>query len=259
MNDLIQIIFLSIIQGVTEFLPISSSAHLNFIPKLLKWDALGLPLEVSMHFGSLLAVIYYYIKYKNEFINLESTKNYIGFEKITIGSAPVLFFGFFFYDYIANNLRGMEIIGISTIFVAILLIIVEFFKKEYKNISNINNLDIFFIGLLQATSLIPGTSRSAVIILGALLLGYNKKSAIIITLILSVPVILIAMLYEIYSIDYFSINIGLIFKTSISIIISFLTSYIVIKYFVSYINKIGFYPFMIYRLALGIFLLSVFT
>ncbi len=259
MNDLVQIIFLSITQGVTEFLPISSSAHLIFIPKLFNWNYQGMLLDVSMHFGSLLAVIYYYIKYKNEFIDFESTKNHIGFKKITIGSIPVLFFGFFFHDYIASNLRSIEIISISTIFVAILLIMVEFYKKDSKNISNISNLDIFFIGLLQATSLIPGTSRSAVIILGALLLGYNKKSAIIITLILSVPVILIAMLYEIYSIDYFSVNIELIFKTSVSIIISFLTSYIVIKYFISYINKIGFYPFMIYRLALGIFLLSVFT
>jgi len=258
MNDLIQIIFLSIIQGITEFLPISSSAHLIFIPKLFKWEYQGILFDVSMHFGSLLAIIYYYIKYNSEFINLDSTKNYIGFKKIIIGSIPVLFFGFFFHDYIANNLRSIEIIGISTIFVAILLIIVEFFKEDSKNINNISNLDIFIIGLLQATSLIPGTSRSAVIILGALMLGYNKKSAIIITLILSVPVILIAMLYEIYSINYFSINSNLIFKTFISIIISFLVSYIVIKYFISYINKIGFYPFMIYRLILGTILLYFF-
>ena len=115
------------------------------------------------------------------------------------------------------------------------------------------------IGLFQALALIPGTSRSAIIILAALILGYNKKSSIIIAIILAFPVIFIAMCYETLSLNFSSINIEIILSSFVSIILSFLTAYLVIKYFILYINKIGFYPFMIYRLILGVIILSIFT
>ena len=118
---------------------------------------------------------------------------------------------------------------------------------------------MLYIGFFQALALIPGTSRSAIIILGALLLGYSKKSTIIIALVLSVPVIFLAMVYEIYSINYYTIDYYTFSKILVSITISFLISFFVIKYFISYINKIGFYPFMLYRIILGLFLLSFFT
>ena len=118
---------------------------------------------------------------------------------------------------------------------------------------------MLLIGIFQALALIPGTSRSAIIILGALLLGYDKKSTIIIALALSFPVIFLAMSYEIYSINYYIIDYYASLKILISIIVSFLISFFVIKYFISYINKIGFYPFMIYRILLGLFLLTFFT
>ena len=264
MTDLLQIVFLSIIQGITEFLPISSSAHLIIIPKLFGWTDQGILIDVSMHFGSLLAVIYYYILNKKDFKDIESSKHHIGIEKLFIGSMPVLLFGFFYHDYITVNLRSIEVISITTLLIAVLIISAEllrdfFIKRPEKNIIDLSNYDMLYIGLFQALALIPGTSRSAIIILGALLLGYNKKSTIIIALVLSVPVILLAMLYEIYSINYFTIDYYTISKILISIIISFLISFFVIKYFISYINRIGFYPFMIYRIVLGLFLLTFFT
>ena len=264
MNDLFQVIFLSIIQGITEFLPISSSAHLILIPKLFGWDDQGILMDVCMHFGSLLAVIYYYMLNKKDFKDTDSSKHHIGIEKLFIGSMPVLLFGFLYHDYIALNLRSIEVISLATLLIALLIISTEllrdfFLKGPKKNIIDISNYDMLYIGFFQALALIPGTSRSAIIILGALLLGYSKKSTIIIALVLSVPVIFLAMVYEIYSINYYTIDYYTFSKILISITISFLISFFVIKYFISYINKIGFYPFMLYRIILGLFLLSFFT
>ena len=259
MNELIHIIILSFIQGVTEFLPISSSAHLILIPAILGWEQQGILLDVSMHFGSLLAISLYYFKNVKEFSNIQTSKNYISIKKLFIGSLPVLCCGYFFYDFISNNLRSVEIIGIFTILVALLILSVEFFRKKFKDIKAISNYDMLIIGLFQALALIPGTSRSAIIIFAALLIGYNKKSAIIIALMLSFPVILVAMIYEVFTLDYYLINYEVVMQIITAVSIAFIVSYFVIKNFISYINIIGFYPFMIYRIILGITLLAFFT
>ena len=259
MNELIHIIILSFIQGVTEFLPISSSAHLILVPAILGWEQQVILLDVSMHFGSLLAISLYYFKNVKEFSNIQTSKNYISIKKLFIGSLPVLCCGYFFYDFISNNLRSVEIIGIFTILVALLILSVEFFRKKFKDIKAISNYDMLIIGLFQALALIPGTSRSAIIIFAALLIGYNKKSAIIIALMLSFPVILIAMIYEVFTLDYYLINYEVVMQIITAVSIAFIVSYFVIKNFISYINIIGFYPFMIYRIILGITLLAFFT
>jgi undecaprenyl-diphosphatase len=259
MNDLFQIIFLSIIQGITEFLPISSSAHLIFIPNLLGWQDQGIFLDVSMHFGSLLAIIYYYLKNKKLFKNTNSLEMHISFLKILIGTFPVLFFGYIFYDYISTNLRSIHIISVTTILFAVILLFAEYFKKNTKKLSNISHIDIFIIGIFQAIALVPGTSRSAIIIIASLLLGYTKRDSIVIALILSVPVIFSAMLFEVHQIDLHPINYKILFNSLLAILISYIVSLNVIKYFVLYINSIGFYPFMVYRIILGIILLMVFA
>ena len=251
MNDFFQLILLSIVQGITEFLPISSSAHLIILPKLFNWNDQGLLLDVSMHFGSLLAVSVFFVKNSNEFRNLRTSKHYINFKKILLGSVPVIFFGYVFHDYIESNLRSIGIIAILTILVAVLILFAEFFKKNTKTLSVINNFDMFIIGIMQAFALIPGTSRAGIIILAALLLGYDKKSSIVIALVLSFPVIFLAMMYKLYSLDSNIIDLYLVSNICLSITMSFVVSYLVIKYFLSYINKIGLYPFMIYRIIFG--------
>ena len=122
MNELLQIIFLSIIQGITEFLPISSSAHLIIFPNIFGWKDQGTFLDISMHFGSLLAVVYYFYKFQKGIFSSSNTSDFISIKKIIIGSLPVLIFGFIFYDYISLNFRSIGIISISTIFFAILLL-----------------------------------------------------------------------------------------------------------------------------------------
>ena len=259
MSDFLQLILLSIIQGITEFLPISSSAHLIIIPKIFHWEDQGLLIDISVHFGSLMALCVFYAKNLNEFRNSNSIKNYIGIEKILIGSCPVLFFGYIFHDFIELNLRTIEIISIFTVLVAVLIMFAEFFKKNTKKISNINNFDMLVIGFMQAIALVPGTSRAGIIILAALMLGYNKKSSIVIALVLSFPVIFLAMLFKLYSLDSNILDLYLALKILISVLMSFTTSYFVIKYFLSYINRIGLYPFMIYRIIFGLILFIFFT
>ena len=254
-----QIIFLSIVQGITEFLPISSSAHLIFIPKIFNWNDQGILFDIAMHFGSLLAILFYYIKHQKDFIDSNTSKNYLSANKLVIGSIPVLLFGFIFYDYIKINLRSVEVIGITTIIFAILLIVIEYNSKRIKILKNITYVDIIIIGLFQSIALIPGTSRSAIIIIASLLLGYDKKSSIIIAIMLSFPVILAAMIHEIIFINFSDLSMQLTFQIIISIVVTAITAYILIKYFITYISKIGFYPFMIYRIILGSILLLFFV
>ena len=258
MNETIQLIILSLVQGITEFLPISSSAHLIILPEILSWDHQGIVFDVTMHFGSLMAITYYYFQNKENFLNINTSQGYIDLSRILIGSAPVLFFGYFYHDYIIENLRSIEFIAITTILIAILLLTEDLTKKNQRDLESVTYFDISIIGIFQAMSLIPGVSRSAIIIFAALLLGYNRKSALLITIILAFPVISIATVYEIYNISSVLMNLDVVMKVITSFVISFFSSYIVIKYLMIYIDKIGFYPFMIYRLILGFILISFF-
>ena len=259
MNEIIQLIILSLVQGITEFLPISSSAHLIILPEILSWDHQGIVFDVTMHFGSLMAITYYYFQNKDKFLNINTSQGYINFSKIFIGSAPVLFFGYFYHDYIIENLRSIEVIAITTILGAILLLILDLLKRNQRDLESVTYFDISIIGVFQAIALIPGVSRSAIIIFAALLLGYNRKSAIIITIILAFPVITIATIYEFFNISNVLMNLDVAIKVTTSLLISFFSSYVIINYLMIYIDRIGFYPFMIYRLILGFILISFFV
>jgi len=259
MNEIIQLIILSLVQGITEFLPISSSAHLIILPEILSWDHQGIVFDVTMHFGSLMAITYYYFQNKDKFLNINTSQGYINFSKIFIGSAPVLFFGYFYHDYIIENLRSIEVIAITTILGAILLLILDLLKRNQRDLESVTYFDISIIGVFQAIALIPGVSRSAIIIFAALLLGYNRKSAIIITIILAFPVITIATIYEFFNISNVLMNLDVAIKVTTSLLISFFSSYVIINYLMIYIDRIGFYPFMIYRLILGFILIGFFV
>ena len=145
MTELIHIIILSFIQGVTEFLPISSSAHLILIPAILGWEQQGILLDVSMHFGSLLAISLYYFKNLKNFSDIQTSKNYISIEKL-LDVSFINSIGNFTKYFIRNSIRSVEIIGIFTILVALLILSVEFFRKKFKDIKVISNYDMLIIG-----------------------------------------------------------------------------------------------------------------
>ena len=258
----IQTIFLALIQGLTEFLPISSSAHLILPSQLLGWHDQGILFDVCVHFGTLLAVIIYFRKeiYEilvgtyNAILKRNPNEHSKLFGLLILASIPVCIFGYFLKDFIEVYLRSSLVIALSTIVFAFLLWWSFSSARETKTLKDLNWKNAFFIGLFQSIALIPGTSRSGITITAALIKGFDRVSAAKFSFLLSIPVISLAMGYYSYKliltpnlkIDF----LNLLLATSIS----FLSALICIHFFIKIISKVGMLPFIIYRLILGVFL-----
>jgi undecaprenyl-diphosphatase len=251
--DILNIIILSLIQGITEFLPISSSSHLILIPMLTEYPDQGVMFDIALHTGSLLAVIIYY---RNEIINAlklsDHSNNLI--RLLIIGSIPLPIAGLLIIDFVSYNLRAIEVIGLMTISFALLLLIADRKSKNNKDIAAISSIAILTIGLFQTLALVPGVSRSGIVITAALLLNYKRIDAIKIAFLLSIPAIFMASIYNVFEVTS-SENIIIYKEHFIGMILSLLFSYITIHLFITTINKISFTPYIIYRILLGTMLL----
>lgn len=249
---MIEIFILSSIQGVTEFLPISSSSHLILISNFINFQMQSLVIDVSLHIGSLLAVLTYFYKDILEFF-----KNRQLFFKILISSVPVMIVGFFLVKTdLIEKIRSIEIIGWTTLIFGILLYISDKFKLE-KNLSLDFSYKIaLIIGLFQILSLIPGVSRSGITITAGRFLGFKRFDASKISFLLSVPTLGAVSFYGLNALmteknfDVLSLN-------YLSIFFSFIFSYFTIKFFLKYIRKFSMNLFVFYRLVLGCALLSI--
>ena len=260
MIDTYQLLILSMVQGITEFLPISSSAHLIIIPEILSWQLQPMYFDVFMHLGSLLAILVY-IFFNKEIKKIESFEinNFENIKKIIVAVIPILLIGYSFHEIIESYLRNLNVIIASTIIIAVLIIVYDIKSKKKYLTSDLTYKDAIIIGLFQILALIPGASRSGVVILGALILGYKKQSSLYISYLLSVPVIIAATSYESFMIiNDKVIQPTLYFDLFVVTIGSFLSSYFTIVLLMKFIQKISFLPFMIYRILLGIFLLVFF-
>ena len=249
---MIEILILSLIQGITEFLPISSSSHLILISKYLNFDSQGLSIDVSLHIGSFLAVIFYFYK---DIINFYENK--ILFLKIFISSIPVMLVGFFLIKSGAvEKIRSIEIIAWTTLIFGFLLYISDKFELK-KNIKNDFNLkSAIIIGLLQISSLIPGVSRSGIAITAARFLKFKRNDAAKISFLISIPILGAVSGYGFINI-LFTKNINFTIINLLAIILSFLFSFLTIKYFLKYIKKFNLNIFVYYRLLLGFILLMI--
>ena len=247
---MVEIFILSLIQGITEFLPVSSSSHLILISKYLNFDSQGLSIDVSLHIGSFIAVIFYF---KKDIILFFQNK--IIFLKILISSIPVMVAGFFLVETgFIEKIRNIKIIALTTFIFGVLLYISDKFKLE-KNINkNFTYKSALFIGFFQILSLIPGVSRSGIAITAARMLNFKRVDAAKISFLISIPILAAVSFFGIKNLIT-SDNINFTNLNLLSIIISFLFSYITIKYFLSYINKFNLNVFVYYRVFLGLFLL----
>ncbi len=253
------IIILSVIQGITEFLPISSSAHLIIIPEFFFNLGSSRGFDVSLHFGSLLAVIYYL---KKDLIKIISDTIYFKkdnegtmiLKNLIISTIPVIIVGFFVHINNFDIIRGLEVIGWTTLIFGILLGIADRNLKVKKNFKRLNLKDALVIGIAQTLAIIPGTSRSGIVITAGLYMGFSRFDASKYSLLLSIPVIIAATLLE--SINLF-IEKGLFVNKEMimGIILSFCTAIITIKLFMNWINKASLKIFVIYRVILGILIL----
>jgi len=245
-----EIIILSLIQGITEFLPISSSSHLIIFSNFLNFQDQSLSIDISLHIGSFIAVIVYFIK---DILNF--AKNKVLFLKIILSSIPIILCGYLLVRFnLIEQLRNIKVIGWTTLCFGILLFISDQFDTK-KNIKNDLNLkSVIFIGMMQILSLVPGTSRSGISITAARLLNFNRVDSAKISFLLSIPTLGAVSLFGITNL-IIEKNLNFSFLNLIAIFLSFAFSFITIKYFLKFIKKFSLKIFVLYRIVLGIIIL----
>ena len=249
-----EIIFLSITQGITEFLPISSSAHLIIISKYFGFNNENLTLDISLHLGSLLAVIYFF---KEKIFNF--IQNKFLFTKIVVASIPTLLVGFLIVKLgIIQYLRNTYLIGITTIFFGILIYFSDKCKTTKNIEDNFNLRNAILIGVLQALSLIPGVSRSGITITCARFLNFNRVDSAKISFLLSIPTLTAVSFYTIIKLIELK-NFQITLQNFWGLILSFVFSFIALKYFIKFLKSFSLNIFVIYRIILGVILLNVFN
>jgi len=252
MENFFQIVIISIVQGITEFLPVSSSAHLNLISNFFNLQEESLMFNVSAHTGSLLAVLLFFKKEITDF-----RKNKKLFFKIISASVPLFLFGYLMINYnLVSDLRTYKIIGWTTIIFGILLYLADKFDLGQKIENNFTIKNAFIIGFFQVLALIPGVSRSGIIMTGARFLKFNRKDSAKISFLMSIPALAGAAIYGIYTLigeGNFLLNINSILTVGLS----FIFSYITIKYFLIYLKRFNFNLIIGYRLILGAIILSM--
>lgn len=262
--DIIQIIVLALVQGLTEFLPISSSAHLILVPYLTDWPDQGLAFDVAVHVGTLTAVVIYFRKEISAmfFAWLASLKGKHSEDSklawaVLIGTVPVGIAGLLFKDVISDHLRTPLVIAVTTILFGLLLGYSHCSGKRQRDEHSLSWRDIIVIGCAQAIALIPGTSRSGITITAGLLLGLTAPAAARFSFLLSIPVIILAGGVE--TLDYLEVaSINDMSDLVIGALISAVSAYLCIHYFLMLLERIGMTPFVIYRLLLGIVLLVLY-
>ena len=246
----LQFFLIGIIQGVTEFLPISSSGHLVLFAQLTNWEDQGLFTDISVHFGTLFAVLLYLRKDINYFLTnifqFKLFEDQIIF-KIILATLPAIILGYFIYDYVSLYFRSIQLIAISSIVFAIILFFADRVKMESKSWNKITYIEALVVGLFQVLAFIPGASRAGLTITGARLLGYDRLNAARFSMILSIPIILASMtlsLINIFNEEYVAVNLYQSFSASL---VAFITAILSIIFLMRFIKKANFNFFIISR------------
>lgn len=259
---IIQAVFLAVIQGLTEFLPISSSAHLILPSQLLGWTDQGLAFDVAVHVGTLVAVVFYF---RHDVVTLfgawlQSLRGNHSIDSriawfVIFATLPAVLIGWLSDSFIEAYLRSGLVIAATTIGFGLLLWLADVTGGRRRELYDLSIKHALVIGFAQALALIPGTSRSGITMTAALLLGYTRQTAARFSFFLSMPLIAAAGSYETYkllqepSFDWSFMLIGAV--------ASFVSAYVCIKLFMSWLDRIGMLPFVVYRLILGTVLLVI--
>ena len=261
--------FLGIIQGFTEFLPISSTAHLKVVPYFFGWNDPGVSFSASVQLGSAVAIIYYFRNQISLIIDsfFSVLKHRKGFKDddsrlsiyIFVASIPIFVFGLlikiYWPNYSESNFRGLFSIAVTSIFMALLLALSEIYGKRNKLFADVNLNDVILLGFAQSLALFPGVSRSGITLTSALFSGIERQTAARLSFLVGIPAISISGLVELLSlfrvssvIDFLPIIIG--------IISSFFSSILAIDLLLKFLTKNNTLVFVYYRLAFGVFILS---
>tara|TARA_B100000586_G_scaffold93613_1_gene66673 strand:- start:521 stop:1288 length:768 start_codon:yes stop_codon:yes gene_type:complete len=242
---------LAFVQGFSEFIPVSSSAHLIIISKIHEFNISSLQLDISLHLGSLLAIIFYF---RDDLLNI--TKNKSLFILIILGSIPLVIIGYMFYSTgLIDYLRNLKIIAWTTLLFGILLYFADKSQIKNKIDTSLNYKSILIIGLLQVLAIIPGVSRSGIVITTSRFLNFDRVDSSKIAFYLSIPALGGASFLGIKDVLKTNIDFNLIFL--FSIIFSFLISYLTIKYFLIYVKNFNLKFFVYYRVFLALVLFAI--
>ena len=259
----LQILVLAIVQGLSEFLPVSSSGHLILAPHLFGFDDQGLAFDVAVHLGSLLAVLSYFYR---DVLNIaagwfralppggpRSAESRLGWA-IIIGTIPVVIAGLLLKSLVEGELRAPWVIALTTIVFGLLLGVVDLRAKREREIDRLTLRDAIVIGMSQILALIPGTSRSGITITAGLWLGLTRAAASRFSFLLSIPTILASttlvlrdLIEQNAPVDWSSLALG--------VLLSGIAAYITIHLFLRFIERMGMWPFVVYRLFLGVAIL----
>ena len=251
LTNIIEIVILSIIQGVSEFLPISSSAHLIVVSSLYEFKSSSLLIDVSLHLGSLLAIIVFFRK---ELFDLKYNQKLLSL--MIFGSIPLIVVGYILYKTeLIYVLRDIKIIAWTTLIFGIILFFADQNRFDKKISSNLNLKVILYIGLFQVLALIPGVSRAGISITAARILKFNRFDSSKISFLLAIPALAGASLLGLK--DVTNQNFDFTYLVFVAITLSFLSSYFTVKFFLKYINKFSLNIFVLYRILLAIVLFII--
>ncbi|MCC6865043.1 MAG: undecaprenyl-diphosphatase UppP [Ignavibacteria bacterium] len=265
MQEIFKAVLLGVVQGLTEFLPVSSTAHLRIIPSFFGWKDIGASYTAVIQVGTMIAIILYF---RNELLNMIKamllslkTKNFKSKDTkllimIVIGTIPIVFFGFILKDLIRHQFRNMYIVAASLIFFSIVLYVADRYTKKTKDLNNITNKEGLIIGLFQALALIPGASRSGSTISGAFFMGMTRVDAAKFSFLLSIPAVFLSGVYELFSQRATLLNgESAILSLIIATVISGFVGYWSIWFLLSYIKKHSMTLFVVYRILFGILII----
>ena len=260
----LQVVVLAIVQGLTEFLPISSSGHLVLVPSAAGWTDQGLAFDVAVHFGSLLAVCLFFrddifalVRGSGQLLsfNYETPEARIALA-LGIGTVPAAVAGLALAGWIEANLRSPTVIVGTLSAYAIIMVLADRYGRRERNVADVTLRDALVIGCAQALALVPGTSRSGVTISAGRILGFDRRDAARFSFLLSVPVILLATIYELG---------GLLMSDEavawgqlwVAALVAAIVAYISIDFFMRFVSRIGLWPFALYRIVLAAVILVV--
>ena len=250
-QNIIEVLILSAIQGISEFLPISSSAHLILVSSLYEFKSSSLLIDISLHLGSLFAIIYFF---RRELVDIKNNQRILGL--ITLGSVPLIIVGYFLYTTgIIYSLRNIKVIAWTTLIFGIILYIADKNRFDKKISANLNFQSILIIGLFQIFSLVPGVSRAGITMTAARILKFNRVDSGKISFLLSIPALSGASFLGLK--DLFDQSVEFNYLVMIAIVSSFIFSFVTVKFFLEYINKFSMNAFVIYRIIIALILFFI--
>ena len=250
-QDFIEILILSAVQGISEFLPISSSAHLILVSNLYDLKSSSLLIDISLHLGSLLAIIFFFRK---DLFDLRNNKKILSL--IIVGSIPLIIFGYILHSTeLIYLLRNIKVIAWTTLIFGIILFFADQKKIDQNIHTNLNIKSIIFIGIFQILALVPGVSRAGITMTAARFLKFNRVDSSKISFLLSIPALAGASFLGLK--NAFNQSIEINYLIIVAVTLSFLFSYITVKFFLNYINKFSLNIFIIYRIIISFILFYI--